>query len=106
MAEVLGQQRDVVAPGAQRRHGDDLEAQAVEQVGAERAVGRGGRQVDVGRADDADIDGQGLVAADPFELAVFDDAQHLLLHRGAGVGDLVEEQGTAVGQLETGRAAA
>ena len=41
-----------------------------------------------------------LVAADALEAAVLDDAQDLLLHRQRGGGDLVEEQGAAIGDLE------
>ena len=46
-----------------------------------------------------------LVAADPLERAIFDDAQELLLDRERGGGDLVEEQRAAVGELEAGQAA-
>ena len=41
---------------AQRRQGDDLERQAVEQVGAEPALVDQPRQMLVGRGDDADVD--------------------------------------------------
>ncbi len=65
--EMIGEQRDVLPPLAQRRDRHDVEGEAVEQVGAERA-GRGKRrQIDIGRGDDPDIDRQRLVAADPLE---------------------------------------
>ena len=36
-AEVLGEQRDVLAPGAQRRHGQHVECQAIQEILAEAA---------------------------------------------------------------------
>ena len=54
--EMLGEQRDVLDALAQRRNGDDVESEAVEEIAAE-AAGRGQRrQVDIGGGDDADID--------------------------------------------------
>ncbi len=53
---MVGEDRDVAAPVAQRRQGDDLERQPVEQVGAEAvALGEPG-QILVGRGDDPDVD--------------------------------------------------
>ena len=43
---------------------------------------------------------QRLLAADALELAVFDNAQQLLLHQPRGIGQFVQEQGAAVGALE------
>src|SRR6185437_9743829 len=99
-AEMLGQHRNVLAPLAQRRDGDDVEREAVEEVAAEAArFGQGG-EIDVGRSNHADIDALRGVAADALEGAVFDDAQDLLLHRQRGVGDLVEKERAAIGDLE------
>ena len=89
--EVLGQQRDVLAPLAQRRqpHRDDVDA--VEQVLAERALGHHLRQVPVGRGDDADVGLDLVGAAEPAEPALLQHAQQLHLHERAHLADLVEE---------------
>ena len=92
--------RDILGPGAERRDRDDVEAQPVQQVGPEPAHARQRRKIGVGGADQPHVGCQGLVAADPFELAILDYAQHLLLHGRSGVGDLVQEQGAVVGPLE------
>ncbi len=98
--EMAGEKRDVVGAGAQRRQSDDLEAQPVEQVGAEPPALGERRQVLVGRADDADIDADDPVRAESRQLAIFDDAEQPLLRRGGQRRDLVEEQRAAVGILE------
>ena len=100
-AEVLGQEGQIPRPRAQRRDGHHVEGQAVQEVVAEGAGSRGGRQVDVGGADHPHVDPERLGAADPLHLAVLDHAQDLLLDGEARVGDLVEQQGPPVGQLET-----
>jgi hypothetical protein len=97
---MLRQQRHVLGALAQRRNGDDVEGEAVEQVAAEAAGLGKARQVDIGGGDDADIDVLHLVAADALEAAILDDAQDLLLHRQRGGGDLVEKQRSAIGDLE------
>ena len=43
-------------------------------IAAELAGVGQGREIDIGGGDEANIDGQGLVAADTLESAVFDDA--------------------------------
>ncbi len=106
LREVVGEDGDVLAAGAQRRDCYDVEGEAVEQVGAEFAGGGEVGEVDVGGGDDADVDLQGFAAADAFELAVLYDAQQLFLHGLAGGGDFVEEDGAAVGELEAAWAAA
>ena len=98
---MLGEQRDVLAPRAQRRQGDDVEGEPVEEIAAEPAAraASAGRST-LARGDDAHIDRQRLVAADAGEAAILDDAQQLLLHRERGGRDLVEEERAAIGQLE------
>jgi hypothetical protein len=46
------------------------------------------------------VGGLDRLGAEPLELAVFDRAQDLGLTRRAHVGDLVDEERSAVGQLE------
>src|SRR5204862_111260 len=72
------------------------EAAQLDQLG-ERALGRG---------DHADVDLARPIVADPAQGAVLQHAQELGLHGRAGVGDLVEEQGAAVGDLEQAAAMA
>ena len=57
-------------------------------------------QVPVGGGDDAHVDLDRVLAADPLEGLLLQHAQHLRLHLQAHVADLVEEQRAAVGQLE------
>ena len=67
--EVVGEQRDVVATPPQRRHADDDDVKAVVEVFAELAGRDLALQVGVGGGDDPRIDGDGLVGADPLDLA-------------------------------------
>ena len=97
---MLSQERDVLGARPQGRHRHDIEGKPVEEIAAEPARLGEGRQVGIGGGDEADIDGQGLVAADPLEGAVLDDTQHLFLHGLRGGGDLVEEERAAIGQFE------
>ena len=89
------------ARARKRWQGDDLEAQPVEQVGAELVRGDERGQVLVGRADDADVDADDPVRAEPGQLAIFDDAKQSLLRGLRQRRDLVEEQGATVGILES-----
>jgi hypothetical protein len=97
---VAGEQGDVLPPVAQRRqvHLDGVEAE--QQVLPESAGGDLGVQVGVGGRDQPHADLSRLRRAEPLELAGLDDAQQLLLLRQRDVGDFVEEQRAAVGQLE------
>ncbi len=54
----------------------------------------------VGGEDDADIDCDGFVGADGFELSFLEDAEEFELHGGGGGVDFVEEEGSAVGGEE------
>ena len=83
-----------------RRQGHDLEAQPVEQIGAEAALVDQPRQMLVGRGDDADVDLDRLGRADAGDLAIFDRAQQPVLRRRGQGRQFVEEQGAAVGFLE------
>ena len=100
LEEMLHQQRNVVAPLAQRRqlHRDDV--QAVEQILAERAVRDHLREVAVGRGDDAHVDLDRVRVADALELALLQHAQQLRLQRRAHRPDFVEEERALVRLLE------
>ena len=77
---------------------DDVEP--VEQVLAELALLDLLLQVLVRRGDHADVHLDALVAADPLELPLLEDAEQLGLHGRRDVADLVEEDRPLVGQLE------
>ena len=103
---MLGEDEDVAFALAQRGDFDDVEGEAVQEVGAEFVLGGEGGEVGVGGGDDSDVGGDGFVAADALEGAVFDDAEEFFLDGCGGVADFVEEEGAAVGGFEAGEAAA
>ena len=76
------------------------DVQAVEQILAERVLVDLLFEVLVGRGDDADVDLDHLVAAQPLELLLLQHAQHLGLRLEAHVADFVEEDRALVGLLE------
>ena len=98
--EVLGEQGNVFAAGAQRRQIDGDDVEAVEEIFAEAAVADFLAQVDVGGGEDADVDLNLLNAAEVHEAAVLQDAQDLGLRVHAHGGDFVEEERAAVGDFE------
>lgn len=58
------------------------------------------REILVGGADQPHIHLEGLGPTHSLELAILDDSQQLLLHPGAGGGQLVKEQSAAICPLE------
>ena len=63
------------------------------------------REIAVGRGDDADVDSERLLSADPLERAVLEHAQQPHLRVERQLANLVEEQRAAVGALEPARGA-
>ena len=82
------------------RDRDDLECEAIEQVGPERSGSCERRQIDVCRADDPHVQLDGPASADPFHLAVLDDSEHFFLHRRRSIRDFVEQQSPPVRAFE------
>ena len=72
----------------------------IPEIGAELAIPDHGPQVAMGSGDEAHIDAQGLLSADPLETAVLEDAQQPHLDGRRQFADLVQEEGAAVGALE------
>ncbi len=70
------------------------------EVGAEAAGGDLGGEIAIGRGDDAQIDRLGADRADGQDFALLDRAQQLGLQGERDFGDLVEQQGAAVGGAE------
>ena len=87
-------------PLAQRRQADGEDGEAMIEVFAQPPLGHLLGEVAVGGGHQADIDLDGAGAADPLEAALLEHPEELGLERGVELGDLVEEQGAAVGQLE------
>ncbi|MPN53112.1 hypothetical protein SDC9_200776 [bioreactor metagenome] len=75
LQEVAGQQRDVLAPFAQRRQADADDVQAMEEILAEQPVLDPAFQVLVGRGDDADVGLDRRMPANPVEVSVRQHAQ-------------------------------
>ena len=97
---MLDQQRDVLAPFAERGHADREDAQTIEQVFAEAAGPDLELEVAIGRGDDADVDLDVLAPADAADGAFFEHAQQLDLERERHLADFVEEQRAAIGLFE------
>ena len=98
--EVVHQQRDVLRPLAERRHGDREDVQAVPQVGPEAARVHLIVEFPVGGRDQAHVGLQRHVAPDALELAVLNGAQQFGLEVEGQFANLVEEQRAVVGNLE------
>ena len=98
--EVPGEQGNVLAPLAKRRHVQHLERKPVEQVFLEAAAPGEGRQIGIGRADDPHVDARGPGAADPLEAAILDGPEDLLLGLDRDQPDLIEQQRASVGEWE------
>src|SRR6185437_5176325 len=62
--EMLGEEGDVAGARAQRRDGDDVEGETVEEVGAKLPRSRQAWQVEIGRSDDAHVHALLGIAAD------------------------------------------
>ena len=98
---MIHQERDVLAPVAQRRdvNADDIET--VEQILAEPTMLDLGFQVAVGRGENAHIGPQGGVASDPGKFPRLEDSEQFALDFQGHFTDFVEEQGASVALLET-----
>src|SRR5207249_6256160 len=79
--EVLGEQRQVFAALAQWRHADGHAVEAVVEVLAEAAILDQLAEILVRRRDQPHVDGNRIVAADPTDHALLEDAQELGLER-------------------------
>ena len=103
LAEVLGEDGDLLGPLAERGDEDIDDVEAVVEVLAKGPLGDRLFEVLVGGGDDADVDLDVAVGAQPRELVVLEHLQELGLERQGHLADLVEEHGAAVGELELAR---
>ena len=76
---MLQQQRDVLAPVAERRRVDPDDVQAMVQILAESTLFHGLSEILVGRRDHADVDTDRALPADPVELPLREHAQQTRL---------------------------
>lgn len=94
------QQQNILAALAQGRQIDVNGIDTVEQVFAERASGRHPEQIAVGRRDEPAVDLHGQIAAHADDRAALQRRQQFRLQMQRQVADLIEEERTAVGDLE------
>ena len=94
-----GEQRDVVAALAQRRHAQLQRADAVVEVLAEAPLLDERAEVVMRRRDQADVDGAVLHVAEAAEAFLLEHLQQAGLHLRVHVADLVEEDRAAVRRL-------
>src|SRR5271166_5597730 len=99
--QPLRERQNIFAAFAQRRdaQGDDVEA--VVKILAKVMGGDFGLEVAVGRGDYSRIDVNRAFAADALEILILQKPQKLGLESRSQVGNLVEENGAAVGRLES-----
>ena len=100
LQEGIDKHRNVVFVRPQRRELDSHHPQAIEEVLAEFAIADGERQIAMCRADDPHVDGYRLRAAEPFDGAIFERAQHLRLRHRVHIPDFVQKECAAVGLFE------
>ena len=98
--EVLGKQRDVPRPLAQRRDPHRHHRQPVEQIAPEGPPLHLGLEILVRGRDEAHVDLHRPVGPDRGHPLLLDRAQELGLERERHLADLVEEERPAVGHLE------
>ncbi len=98
--EVAEQQRDILAPLAQRRDADEGDVQAVIEVLAEAAAPDQILEIDLRGRHHADVDAADLVGAERHDFPRFEHAQHLHLERRRHRLDLVEKQRAAARMLD------
>ncbi len=98
--EVADQQGDILAAFAQRGHANGKHAETVEQVAAKRVLGDALGQIPIRSRDQAQVDFDGAIAAQAFELLILQHAQQLGLQVERNLAHLVEKQGSAIRQFQ------
>src|SRR5439155_11882947 len=98
--KVRNEARDILRPIAQRRHRDPDDVHPVQQVLAKATRLHEPIDIPVRRHDHADVDRDGPYTTHSPQLAVIQHLEELRLHLRRHLGELVEEQGPAIGELE------
>lgn len=97
---MLGQGDDILAARAERRDLDGKYAEPIEEIAAEPPRLHLGREIAVGRRDDADVDAARAIITHPLKLAVLEHPKELRLQLERDLAGLVQEQRAAVRELE------
>src|SRR5580692_7476401 len=105
MDKVFQQHQNVVSPFAKRGNLDGEYVQPVVEVRAKCPVGNGGFQIAIRCRYYADIDLNGLRAADAFEFTFLQHSQERNLSVQRHLADFVEENGSSVRQFKSTEAA-
>jgi hypothetical protein len=98
---VLCERYHILAPLAKWWDLNRKHTYPIEQVLAKFAIHDKFLQIPVCRRDHPDIDGSGNVVADPFELALLQDAKQFPLQFEWNFTNLIEKQRTSVSQLKS-----
>jgi hypothetical protein len=97
---VIRQEDDVASPLAQRRQAEREHGETVIEVLAEVVLADGRQKIAVRRADDPDVGGLAVRAAETPDRTLLDDLQQLGLETLRKQADLVEEDRSAMGGLK------
>src|SRR6266566_690389 len=100
LRKVSDQEWNVPRPFAKRWQANRDDAQPVVEIGTERTSLNGLLQVPVCRGNDPHVHADGLVTADPLEVALLEHAEQLRLQLQRQIPDLVQEERTPVGELK------
>ena len=100
LREILRHRPDVFRPVAKRRDDDREHRQTVVEILAKRPRLDHGREIPMRGRDDADVDAQRTLTAEPHELSVLHDAQQPDLCGRRQLANLVEKERAAIGLLE------
>src|SRR5271154_4398749 len=103
--EVVHEWRNIFVAFAQRRQLNGKHVQTVEQILAEGSLGGRSKKIAVSCSDHTHVDLDQIRTAEPFELMFLEDTQQLRLQIRRHVADLVQEDCSAVRELETADAA-
>ena len=103
--KVVAEDKEITLALPQRGHVQGDNAEAPIQIFPEGALFDHLSEVAIGGGDDADIDLDGLTAADALDGLLTESAEELDLGAGVDFTDLIQEQGTAVRLLKAANAA-
>src|SRR5438093_893754 len=97
---MIAEQRDILAPLPHRRNPKRNRVDAEVEVLAKLPFAKRRLEIDVGRADETEVDVDEAVAADWPVLALLQDAQQLGLQVRRHLANLIEQQRAALRHLE------
>jgi len=100
LVEVAGQDGELTRAVAEGRQQTAEDAKAVVEVSAKPLFGDGALEMNSGCCYESEVDALRTFGADPTELMILEDGEELGLETGRKLGDLIEEQGAAVGLLD------